>query len=459
MTASCLPNEVENVGATPSFPSIGSLLAARPMRCWIVRILVALLLALTNVSQSFANEWDKADFLSVADVYGDAKSAYALGDYATAFRLFKPLAEHGDMRAQSAVGYMYYMGRRVEKDFRQARYWYEKAAAQGEKVAQNNLGAMYANGEGVTRDIVRAVFWYRKSAEQGYGLAQASLGNRYATGDGVTKDYVSAYMWLTLAGSQGVQDAITSRDRLEVQMTSEQIEDAHDRARRWRARSTTLVPDDFENDKPAAFSKPATPLSFGSGFFVTAQGHVLTNAHVVKDCSGIAVESVGMPAVTARVIATDFKNDLAVVLSGNKASSVARIETNGPRLGDSVVVYGFPLADTIASSGNVTVGNVSALAGISDDSRMLQISAAVQPGSSGGPVMNLRGGVVGVVVGKLALVATAPQNVNFAIKANVAKIFLESHGVDYQSMQVAPEKSVADIAEDAQRFSVRIFCY
>ena len=475
MTASYLPNEAEIVGVTASFPSIGRFLAGRPMRCWIVRILVAVLLAWTNLSQSLANEWDDAGFHPVADVYKDARSAYDLGDYATAFRLYKPLAEAGDMGAQSTVGYMYSIGRGVEKDLVRARYWIQKAAEQGEKVAQSNLGAMYANGEVVTRDAVRAVFWYRKSAEQGYGLAQFLLGKKYATGDGVTKDYVSAYMWLTLAGSnmwlyipsgwQGPQDAISSRDNLEGLMTSEQIEAARDQVKRWRARNTESVQGDPEKDKPPTFAKQVSPSSFGSGFFVTAQGHVLTNAHVVKDCAGIAVESTGMPSVAARVVARDVQNDLAVVLSGNKASSFARIETNGPRLGDSVVVYGFPLADTIASSGNVTVGNVSALAGFGDDTRMLQISAAVQPGSSGGPVMNLKGGVVGVVVSKvnalkaLAVIGDVPQNVNFAIKANVAKSFLESHGVDYQSMQAAPEKSVADIAEDAQRFSVRIFCY
>ena len=96
---------------------------------------------------------------------------------------------------------------------------------------------------------------------------------------------------------------------------------------------------------------------------------------------------------------------------------------------------------------------------------MLQISAPVQPGNSGGPLMDLTGAVVGVVVGKLnaakvmEVIGDIPQNINFAIKAHVAMGFLESHGVEYETAPKAQEMNVSDVADSARAFSVRVLCY
>jgi serine protease Do len=84
----------------------------------------------------------------------------------------------------------------------------------------------------------------------------------------------------------------------------------------------------------------------------------------------------------------------------------------------------------LATSGNFTLGNVTAVAGLGDDTRILQISAPVQPGNSGGPLLDYSGNVVGVIEGKLnaitvfTLTNDLAQNVNFAIKANVVTNFL-----------------------------------
>ena len=164
-------------------------------------------------------------------------------------------------------------------------------------------------------------------------------------------------------------------------------------------------------------------------------------------------------------MASDTKNDLAVIQTNGRATRAAAFRAGGVRQGESVVAYGFPLSGAIASTGNVTTGNVSALAGFHDDSRMLQISAPVQPGNSGGALMDMTGAVVGVVVGKLnaakfmEVTGDIPQNVNFAIKAHVAKGFLESHGVEYETAPKARGLSVADVADAARAFSVRVLCY
>jgi S1-C subfamily serine protease len=133
-------------------------------------------------------------------------------------------------------------------------------------------------------------------------------------------------------------------------------------------------------------------------------------------------------------------------------------------MGEEIVVYGYPLSSILASSGNITVGNVSALAGIRDDSRYLQISAPVQQGNSGGPVLDRQGNVVGIVVGKLNALAVAtttkdiPQNVNFAIKSTVIMSFLDTQKVETAEPNAGTSLSTAELAERANKFTVQVEC-
>ena len=129
-----------------------------------------------------------------------------------------------------------------------------------------------------------------------------------------------------------------------------------------------------------------------------------------------------------------------------------------------MVVVGFPLMGLLASGANITTGVVSAMAGLGDDSRMLQITAPVQPGNSGGPLLDQTGNVVGVVVAKLNALIVArrtgdiPQNVNFAIKGSVVRTFLDVNAVKYA---IAPSNSTFDaatIGEHAVNFTVPIEC-
>ena len=87
-----------------------------------------------------------------------------------------------------------------------------------------------------------------------------------------------------------------------------------------------------------------------------------------------------------------------------------------------VIAYGYPLSGLLSSSGNVSTGLIAALAGLRDDVNQMQISAPVQPGNSGGPLVDVSGAVIGVAVSKLNALIVAkltddiPQNINFAIK-------------------------------------------
>ena len=215
---------------------------------------------------------------------------------------------------------------------------------------------------------------------------------------------------------------------------------------------------------PGASSPPGAALmSSGSGFIVTGAGHVVTNAHVVEDCKTITgrVGSIDHPL---KVLVTDEINDLALLTLPAGSYAAARLRQPGtPRLGERVTVIGFPLQDRLASSTNVTTGNISALAGLRNDISHFQLTAPIQPGNSGGPVVDEQGALIGVVVSKISDRAMAreglvAQNVNFAIKGSVAALFLDTHGVAYRAAESRPTPSSTALAEEAAAYTVRIVC-
>ena len=169
---------------------------------------------------------------ALADPFEDAKAAYQKGDYATALRLWRLLADAGDANAQFWVGAAYDLGRGVATDYAAAAVWYRKAADQGQVNAQYSLAHMYEQGQGLAADDAQpaAASWYRRAADQGYIAAQGSLAILFATGRGVHRDYVQAYKWFALAG------ATANRDFVAARMTPRQIEEAKELVHTWQAR-------------------------------------------------------------------------------------------------------------------------------------------------------------------------------------------------------------------------------
>jgi TPR repeat protein len=146
----------------------------------------------------------------------EAQEAFEKGDFARAVRLFRPLADQGNVLSQTA------------------------------------LGAMYEIGDGVRQDNVTAAAWYRKAAEQGFAVAQISLAGMYEQGRGVSLDYVQAFKWYCLAmggfdlpGDNTAQEAKERRDLVAAKMTSAQIAEGmslvREWARQWRERAAIAV--------------------------------------------------------------------------------------------------------------------------------------------------------------------------------------------------------------------------
>lgn len=206
----------------------------------------------------------------------DADAAYKRGDYASAIRLYRPLADQGDARAQNSLGRMYLRGQGASKDYPSAMKWFRRAAALGIADAQYNLGEIYLRELGVEQDLVEAARWYTRAAEQGHMNAQFTLAVLYTIGRGVSKSQQKAAYWFDRAATQGhaeaqvelgilygtgrgvPQDAITaykwvmlgqtyarttslrtkaaqSLARLSKAMTPAQIAEAQQQARAWKA--------------------------------------------------------------------------------------------------------------------------------------------------------------------------------------------------------------------------------
>ena len=165
-------------------------------------------------------------------------------------------------------------------------------------------------------------------------------------------------------------------------------------------------------------------------------------------------------------MSVDSQIDLALLKSATPVSAVAAFRSGrGVRTGESVIVAGFPLPGLLSSDLNVTTGSVSALAGPGNDRRLIQITAPIQPGNSGGPVFDSSGNVVGIVVARLDTlklieqIGQSSQNVNFAISEGAARAFLDSFDVPYETKRSDKTIPTADIAAKAKGYTVLIECW
>ena len=139
--------------------------------------------------------------------YRKGLEAAKAGDFGTANRLWRPLAEQGNANAQFSLGNLYQFGDGVGRDHQVAAQWYERAAIQGVAKAQYNLGFLYYNSRQLKRDDKAAVKWFRLAAEQGFPLAQTNLGVAYGEGRGIKRNDILAHMWLSVAATRGERNA------------------------------------------------------------------------------------------------------------------------------------------------------------------------------------------------------------------------------------------------------------
>lgn len=193
----------------------------------------------------------------------------------------------------------------------------------------------------------------------------------------------------------------------------------------------------------------------GSAFFISADGVAVTAAHVVAGCARVVSPRWGV----VKVLATDAAADLAVLKTSSASGQFVPLRIRGPRLGEPMSVAGYPLGQLLGSGLKVTTGVVSGLSGPEGVRGLFQLSAPIQPGNSGGPVIDGSGALIGVTSAKIDEVelveATGvfPQNINFAVPVTVLQSFLEENGVAYRTAEAAGSANATE-AMTGYTFSV-----
>ena len=231
--------------------------------------------------------------------------------------------------------------------------------------------------------------------------------------------------------------------------------------------------------------KPPAQSISASGFFVSKLGHVITNEHVVRNCKSVTVGDNANKQSPANVEETDRRNDLALLklstltmASAETKSLIAKLgikvvplasdgllRSKDVELGERIMVSGYPYGDIFSNTIKVTGGMVSAVRGMGDDSSQFTMDAAVQKGSSGGPIYDENGNVVGVVVAKLdrakvaKRIGSMPENMNFGIKASTVRQFLTSSGLPTKWSTRSKSMSTKELAKIAQKQTLMVMCH
>ena len=399
---------------------------------------------------------------------GDAEAQVAVGrmcflgqgtpqNYSEALKWYRRAADSGNAAGQNNLALMYLHGHGVPKNPIEAAKWMQMAAKKGLPKAQLNLGGLYLDGVGVGRNPPEAMNWFRRAANQGDSEAERMLGQILAEGQLTRADFVEAYKWFSLAAAQGDSESRQARDLVAKNLTDKQVAEGQRRA-------AAFVP----RPEPGGLVEPKVT---GTAFFVGSDGYLVTCHHVVDPATRIVIKTKGL-RFAARLVKTDKTNDLALLkvtgalpvqtgTNSNRAVSSPNLQaakttgaadasrtntlavagqfpslsiTNSSsiKLGDAVFTVGFPNIGVQGQEPKLTRGEINSLNGIKDSPRYFQISAPVQPGNSGGPLLDSLGNVIGVVAMSLNDLAflrntgMVPQNVNYAVKSTHLIAFLEA---------------------------------
>jgi TPR repeat protein len=413
---------------------------------------------------------EAAKWLTKAAEQGNASAQFDLGgmylrgegvqqNYAEAVKWLTKAAERGNTLAQAALGEMYFQGQEIPQDYKEAVKWLTKAAERGNTLAQAALGEMYFQGQEIPQDYKEAAKWYTKAAEQGLAEAQFNLSLKFYKGQGVLEDYTEAYKWALLAGMNGVDRAQNLKDTLRREMKPGQIAEAQQRAKGFLDQREGKPPEDGQGQTHVTAT--------ATGFLITANGYVLTAQHAIEKVGRIEV-LYQQRRYPAKVIVNDEAIDVAVLrIEGTGFPCLPLVSSATVKTGDAVFTMGFPQVALQGAEPKFTEGSISSLSGPAGSSRFFQISAPVQPGNSGGPLVDERGQVVGMVNARLNDLTTLaasgmlPQNVNYAVKSSFILPFLE--GIEGLSVRAKAQEQAATersaLIERTKKALVMVVCY
>ena len=208
------------------------------------------------------------------------------------------------------------------------------------------------------------------------------------------------------------------------------------------------------SSRPPAIPSNARPRSSGTGFYINDGGDLVTNFHVIEGCRAVGVKT-DTEIVPASTMVADERLDIAVLRTGlNPGRASFLRSTSEPSLGQRVFVVGYPLLGELRSV-NFTEGLVSSLTGFRGDEQALQTSAAVQPGNSGGPLLDEGGVVIGVVNARIE----QADNVGFAVRVDALIELLRREGIEFRGAGALTPVRTETIASRAAEYTFPILCY
>ena len=196
--------------------------------------------------------------------------------------------------------------------------------------------------------------------------------------------------------------------------------------------------------------------SSGTGFYVSSQGHIISNHHVVEGCNSVKLTFNGKE-IKADVLAVDKMNDLAILKADLKPSKIYSVATEDASLLEDIIIAGYPLGKRVSAAIKTSKGSITALAGFGDNYSEFQTDAALNQGNSGGPIMDQKGNVVGVAVANYGKKAGV-ESFNFGIKSSTLRTFASSNGLKFLPPN-NKEMSNKDLGKLITEATVYLECY
>jgi hypothetical protein len=479
-----------------------------------------------NTNTANAPSWADTQPVSLSGTNANQATTEATNNNQEIITLIRNAAEHGDADAQNNLGWIYLNGYGVSKNVDEAIKWLTKSAQNGNLQAAGRLAAHYFFDMGEYKNIQEGMRWYRfgaergdissqrtlglilreggfdlanitiekdpneaakwylRAAKQGDGDAQIKIGEMYAEGEGVSQNFVEAFKWFNIAAASPkkpaawsvvtatnrealkltfppvAQKAKNTRDNLIQQMTPDQIAEG-------QRLSAAFVPRKETSGSTSDNSISSdSPTATGTGFFITDDGYLISNYHVVKDAAQVRLLT-RAGTIPAKVVQVDEANDIALLKAEGRFAPLPIASSRTVKLGGTVATVGFPDIGLQGFAPKLAKGEIASLSGAGDSPRYFQISVPVQPGNSGGALVDERGNVVGIVSAKLSARAALaesgalPENVNYAVKSSFILGFLESVPDVSAKLKepVTADRKFEDVVKSAQQAAVLVLVY
>ena len=349
-------------------------------------------------------------------------------DSQKAFDWLKLSAESGDIISMRLIASRYADGNGTKKNLAESIRWFEMACRTGCDAAQAEFARRLTYGIGVPKNQKKALGYAMRSAKQGNEIAQRLLLSSYFNGLGVPRNFEQAYFWLSLASSQNKRpDDGAALDFLESKLTAQQVAVVQQQTLKFVPKKEV----NRDEVKPLEERVAEATVSSGSGFFITSNGYFVTNYHVIENAKEVSIEFNGK-SLDAVVVLSDRKNDLAILKVEGNFPALHVKRSKSLRVADHVSTVGFPNVGSQGQNAKYSEGKVASLTGFQDDVGTMQISVPIQPGNSGGALVDNTGSVVGVIVARLSKVHSLvsknfiPENVSYAIKSNALLNLIEA---------------------------------